>query len=65
MCVTTNVCVSTTVYIYVTVPGGVSGSQLYLIRFWVILSSSLGFCGGSDGKESACNTGDLGSIPGS
>ena len=23
------------------------------------------FCGGSDGKESACNAGDLGSIPGS
>jgi len=23
-----------------------------------------GFSGGSDGKESACNTGDLGSIPG-
>ena len=25
---------------------------------------SLGFPGGSDGKESACNSGDLGSIPG-
>ena len=25
----------------------------------------MGFPGGSDGKESACNTGDLGSIPGS
>ena len=24
-----------------------------------------GFPGGSDGKESACNAGDLGSIPGS
>ena len=24
----------------------------------------LGFCSGSDGKESACNTGDLGLIPG-
>ena len=23
-----------------------------------------GFCGGSDSKESACNVGDLGSIPG-
>ena len=23
-----------------------------------------GFTGGSDGKESACNTGDLGAIPG-
>ena len=26
---------------------------------------SLGLHGGSDGKESACNVGDLGSIPGS
>ena len=26
---------------------------------------TLGFPGGSDGKESACNAGDLGSIPGS
>ena len=25
----------------------------------------MGFPGGSDGKESACNTADLGSIPGS
>ena len=24
----------------------------------------MGFSGGSDGKESACNAGDLGSIPG-
>ena len=24
-----------------------------------------GFAGGSDGKESACNKGDLGSLPGS
>ena len=24
----------------------------------------MGFPGGSDGKESACNAGDLGSIPG-
>ena len=27
--------------------------------------ATLGFPGGSDGKESACNAGDLGSIPGS
>ena len=26
---------------------------------------SLGFPGGSDGQETACNAGDLGSIPGS
>ena len=25
----------------------------------------MGFAGGSDGKESACSAGDLGSIPGS
>ena len=25
----------------------------------------MGFSGGSDGKQSACNAGDLGSIPGS
>ena len=24
----------------------------------------MGFCGGSDSKESACKVGDLGSIPG-
>ena len=29
-----------------------------------LLSGSLGFPGGSDGKASACNAGDLGSIPG-
>ena len=28
-------------------------------------SSILGLPGGSDGKDSACNSGDLGSIPGS
>ena len=27
-------------------------------------SNHLGFPGGSDGKESACNAGDVGSIPG-
>ena len=32
-----------------------------LILFKTII---LGFLGGSDGKESACNVGDLGSIPG-
>ena len=30
---------------------------------WLLLPL-LGFPGGSDGKESACNVGDLGSIPG-
>ena len=31
----------------------------------VIIDRNVGFPGGSDGKESACNVGDLGSIPGS
>ena len=30
----------------------------------VLVAWSLGFLGGSDGKESACNAGDLGSVPG-
>ena len=30
----------------------------------VLLCAILGFSGGSDGKESACSAGDLGSIPG-
>ena len=30
-----------------------------------ILKGLMGFPGGSDGKESACNAGDLGLIPGS
>ena len=33
-------------------------------NFHIILSISLGFPGGSDGKESACSEGDLGLIPG-
>ena len=31
----------------------------------VLAFQALGFPGGSDGKESACNAGDLGSVPGS
>ena len=45
---------------------------LYILQmhspYWIydlqILSPIMGFPGGSDGKESACNTWDLGSIPG-
>ena len=33
-----------------------------LLNFWKF--SSEGFPGGSDGKESACNAGDPGSMPG-
>ena len=40
-----------------TQPGMLMGS-------WVFWYAS-GFPGGSDGKESACNAGDPGSIPGS
>ena len=37
-----------------------------LVTFLKIFACvSLGFPGGSDGEESACNAGDLGSIPGS
>ena len=42
---------------------------MYLLagRGWgnEVLTSRDGFPGGSDGKESACNAGDMGSIPGS
>ena len=31
----------------------------------MVFLASWGFVGGSDGKESACNAGDSGSIPGS
>ena len=33
--------------------------------FWVALLTLTGFPGGSNGKESACNVGDVGLIPGS
>ena len=36
-----------------------------LIQIKIAHSAFLGFPGGSDGKESACNAGDTGSIPGS
>ena len=31
---------------------------------WEIVNNHMGFPGGSNSKESACNVGDLGSIPG-
>ena len=31
---------------------------------WQYIIQKIGFPGGSDSKESACNVGDLGSIPG-
>ena len=49
---------------------GVSGGCKELVIFWRDLWCNFwrdlwGFLGGSGGKESACNAGDLGSIPGS
>ena len=41
---------------------------MHIIKFWWIKRCIMikpGFLGGSNGKESACNAGDLGSIPGS
>ena len=35
-----------------------------LFSFFLFGHRLLGFSGGSDGKESACNAGDLGSVPG-
>ena len=32
--------------------------------FFILNTCITGFAGGSDGKESTCNAGDLGSIPG-
>ena len=36
----------------------------FLVFYGPSILFSMGFPGGSDGKESACNAGDLGSIPG-
>ena len=33
-------------------------------KTWICLNKQMGLPGGSDGKESACNAGDPGSIPG-
>ena len=39
---------------------------IYYIKYtlYTYVYTGMGFHGGSDGKESACNVGDLGSIPG-
>ena len=42
-------------------------TQIYIDPFLLFFLGSLpsmGFPGGSDGKESVCNAGDLGSVPG-
>jgi len=38
--------------------------DIFLYAYLPSILSSLGFTCGSAGKESACNVGDLGSIPG-
>ena len=47
----------------------VSGRPAYFsaltLEFGALAPKKIGFTGGSDGKESACNSGDLGAIPGS
>ena len=35
-----------------------------MIHIYIYIYRQGGFCGGSDGKESVCNEGELGSIPG-
>ena len=40
------------------------GLELRSIAVCGLFSQKMGFPGGSDCKESACNAGDLGSIPG-
>ena len=42
-----------------------SGCVKFEVLYLIVIKSSEGFPGGSDGKESACNTEDRGSIPGS
>ena len=39
-------------------------TQIVSSFFFFLSSPNLGFPGGSDGKESVCNAGDLGWIPG-
>ena len=36
---------------------------MYIIYKYIYIFNDMGFPGGSDGKESACNVGDSGSIP--
>ena len=37
---------------------------MYIIYKYIYIFNDMGFPGGSDGKESSCNVGDLGSVPG-
>ena len=42
----------------------ISHTYIRMNEIYTLSSPSIGFLGGSDSKESACNAGDLGSIPG-
>ena len=42
----------------------VQSRHLVFISYLMLVNLNLGFPGGSDGKESACNAGDQSSIPG-
>ena len=46
---------------------GISKREFYCskMKLCMLITTLMGFPGGSDGKESACNVGDPGSIPGS
>ena len=46
-------------------PISCSVTEALVINYSPLLGRTLGFCDGSDSKESACNVRDLGSIPGS
>ena len=39
------------------------GAKIFLVALLIMVTVRMGFPGGSAGKESACNVGDLGSIP--
>ena len=45
-------------------PGGLQSMGSQRVRHNGVNNNKMGFSGGSDGKESTCNAGDLDSIPG-
>ena len=49
----------------VTQPFSQKNEMMSFVAMWMDLEIIMGFPGGSDGKESARNGGDLGLIPGS
>ena len=53
-------------WIYLCIPFLVFGIlySVCIFQKWNYIRTCAGFPGGSDGRESACNVGDLGSTPG-